>query len=181
MKLGLSPGAGRHSRERNPPKRQILVHEFLSRNWPFWCQTRGVEGFGPEKGRTIRAWFPYIYVCIYIYTEGARSPEEYIYIYLGEVVPQKPDFFIFAHFNFGCFRPWQPLPQVGVMKTVCFGGVKSHGIATSILGAASCFSAFGRMPPNSLFCSLFLAPPTGGNLTLGPKARDRTAMGIQAL
>ena len=70
----------------------------------------------------------------------------------------------------------------GDENCLCVEVSKSHGIATSILwGVASGFSVFGKMPPDTLFCSLFLPPPHGEGGGLlgqsgcfwlgGPKAR----------
>ena len=50
-----------------------------------------------------------------------------IFYVLGKSCPKNAEkhgifVFLFARFSFGCFRTWQPLPQVGVMKTIfCFG------------------------------------------------------------
>ena len=68
-----------------------------------------------------------------------------------------------------------------------FGGVKiARKCDIYFLRAVSGLRAFCKMPPNILFCSLFLALPVvrvGGFyvLTLDPKARSKTEMGLQGL
>ena len=52
---------------------------------------------------------------------------------------------------------WRPFPQLEATITVEVS--TSHGIAASILGPATGFKAFCKMPPNIFVCSSFLTPP----------------------
>ena len=98
--------------------------------------------------------------------------QEWVSNFLGSSCPKKrPETwcFLFARCSFCCFQA--PIIPTGERKTVCFGGVKiPWNCDIYSWGAASDFRPFGKMPPNTLFCSLFLAPPHGeGGGLLGVK------------
>ena len=76
-----------------------------------------------------------------------------------------------ARFSLDCFHVWRSISQVGVMKTVCFGKCQNRmELRRLFFGVAHGFPAFGKIHPDTLFCSFIpRLPMVGCGGVLGTK------------